>query len=126
MTEDHARGLLGLKEGATEPEVATAYRRLMQTVHPDVCKGPEAARLAHDATEARNAVLKRLAENAAAAAPSWEEFINQPHGAMPDEAELQELVLRILTRTGERRPFRMIVLDTICEMKHLPEMQRLV
>ena len=40
MTEEHARRILGLNEGATDTEIAAAYRRLMQTVHPDVCKGP--------------------------------------------------------------------------------------
>lgn len=35
MTADQALEVLGLKPGATEEEIRTAYNRLMQRVHPD-------------------------------------------------------------------------------------------
>ena len=54
MNQEHARSLLGADQNATDTEITAAYRRLMQTVHPDVCKGPEAVRLTHQAISARN------------------------------------------------------------------------
>ena len=56
MTREQARSLLGISDNATEKEITRAYRQLMATVHPDVCRGPEANRLAQQASEAREAL----------------------------------------------------------------------
>ena len=54
MTQDEARTILGIERGATQAETDAAYKRLMQTVRPDVCQGPETERLARLGTEARS------------------------------------------------------------------------
>lgn len=43
--------LLGLRPPITPETARTAYRRVSRTIHPDVCKGPEASRLMRLATE---------------------------------------------------------------------------
>lgn len=44
--------VLGVKPGATEAEVKTAYRRMARKYHPDVSKAPDASRRFREATEA--------------------------------------------------------------------------
>ena len=57
---DVALAVLGLDQPAIgdRAAIASAYRRLAQTVHPDVCEGPEAARLMDLGTRARDLLLK--------------------------------------------------------------------
>ena len=52
--------ILGLEPGKLfdNAKVESAYRRLVRTVHPDVCKGPEAARLFDLVTQARNLLIR--------------------------------------------------------------------
>ena len=56
----HAAGLalLGLVPPVTPETARTAYRRLSRTIHPDVCKGPEAGRLMRLATECYERIVK--------------------------------------------------------------------
>ncbi len=102
MTEEHARSLLGVEPNATGNEIADAYRRLMQTVHPDVCKGPEAERLAQQATDAR----KMLASTTTAHQDDHQEPVDK-------DWALQEVVLHILDRTGDGTRIRILVANTI-------------
>ena len=109
MTEEHARSLLGVDSNATGSEIANAYRRLMQTVHPDVCKGPEAERLAQQATDAR----KMLASTTTAHQDNDQEPVDK-------DWTLQEVVLHILDRTGDGTRIRILVANTIVMIKQLP------
>ena len=54
-----ALAVLGLDEAAigNRAAITSAYRRLAQTVHPDLCEGPEAARLMDLGTRARDLLL---------------------------------------------------------------------
>ena len=61
MTRDEASVVLGVTPQAEPAEVDSAYRRLMRTVHPDICSGPEAGRLARQAAVARG-VLREQAQ----------------------------------------------------------------
>ena len=61
MTRDEALVVLGVEPQAEAAEVDSAYRRLMRTVHPDICSGPEAGRLARQAAVARG-VLREQAQ----------------------------------------------------------------
>ena len=60
MTRAEALVVLGISSQADESEVESAYRRLMRTVHPDVCSGPEAGRLSCQAAEARGLLREPL------------------------------------------------------------------
>jgi DnaJ-class molecular chaperone len=55
MSEQEARGLLGVSEGATPEEIQTAYVRLMRRVHPDAGGAPG---LAERLNAARDRLLK--------------------------------------------------------------------
>ena len=57
MSRSVARLILGLKPGHTRADADSALKRLASTVHPDVCRGPEAKRLTQIALDARRAVL---------------------------------------------------------------------
>ncbi len=57
MTREQAQCLLGVSPDATLKDVVRAHRRLVSTVHPDKCSGPEANRLARQATAAREVLL---------------------------------------------------------------------
>ena len=57
MNIEQAQCLLGVAPAAPRQEIVSAHRRLVSTVHPDRCDGPEAARLARQATEARDVLL---------------------------------------------------------------------
>ena len=71
---------LGLKFGPEDVEAA--YRRMSKTIHPDLCSGPDAARLFRLATQARKFLLKALdVANRPAPAPQpgfTVEYGNQP------------------------------------------------
>ena len=58
-----AMAVLGLQvpevfDAKAKADVENAYRKMVRTVHPDVCKGPDAARLFTLATESRELILK--------------------------------------------------------------------
>ena len=57
MNREQAQCLLGVAGDASRQEIVSAHRRLVSTVHPDKCDGPEAGRLARQATEAREVLL---------------------------------------------------------------------
>ena len=57
MNREQAQCLLGVSSDAGRKEVVSAHRRLIATVHPDKCSGPEAGRLARQATAARDVLL---------------------------------------------------------------------
>ena len=57
MNREQAQCLLGVAADANRKDVVSAHRRLMSTVHPDKCSGPEAGRLARQATAARDLLL---------------------------------------------------------------------
>ena len=59
MTRDEALVVLGVEPQAEAAEVDSAYRRLMRTVHPDICSGPEAGRLARQAAVARGVLREQ-------------------------------------------------------------------
>ena len=50
--------LLGLRPPVTPETARTAYRKVSKTIHPDVCKGPEATRLMRLATECYERIPK--------------------------------------------------------------------
>lgn len=56
----HAAGLalLGLQPPFTPDAARTAYRNVSKTIHPDVCKGPEATRLMRLATDCYERITK--------------------------------------------------------------------
>lgn len=56
MSAERAASLLGVQAGASRDEIESAYRRLIQRVHPDV---GGAAGLAAELTEARATLLGR-------------------------------------------------------------------
>ena len=129
MTPEHARSLLGVGETATDAEIATAYRRLMQTVHPDVCTGPEAERLARNATEARETL--RRTEGTGDALPGAGQKSrtgpgNADHAQDHDEAQLREIVLGVLDRCGGTATGTTLVLNILRETRSVPEHQRRV
>ena len=100
MTHEHARGVLGVTEDATESEITRAYRRLMTTVHPDVCKGPEADRLARQATEARK-VLSKIHQTQERTAPRPTEPASRPTNQrrrpQATHAQLGDFVILVVT-----------------------------
>ena len=51
--------LLGLRPPVTPQTMRTAYLKVSKTIHPDVCKGPEANRLMRLATECYEGIAKR-------------------------------------------------------------------
>ena len=108
MTEEHARSLLGVEPNATGSEIANAYRRLMQTVHPDVCKGPEAERLAQQATDAREMLAARTT------APKNDDQTPHDHNWA-----LQEIVLHVLNQRGESTRLRILVIEAITIIRQL-------
>ena len=57
MNREQAQCLLGVAADANRKDVVSAHRRLISTVHPDKCSGPEAGRLAREATAARDVLL---------------------------------------------------------------------
>ena len=109
MTEDHARSLLGVNQDASDSEIANAYRRLMQTVHPDVCKGPEAERLAREATDAKQILAAR--------APAPQDNDDQPLNEEQDWA-LQEVVAHVLDKTGGTGRVRIVAARAIILMRN--------
>ena len=111
MTEEHARSLLGLNEGATNTEIAAAYRRLMQTVHPDVCNGPEADRLAREATDARDILETRTRAPRTDAEP------------VRNERALQKMVVFILARTERSTTIKILATEVLTAIRHLPVAQ---
>ena len=121
MTREHARSLLGMSDTATDAEIANAYRRLMQTVHPDICTGPEAERLARDATDAR-AILSRKEEPRPGRGPrtraDWSRY--QDH----DEQQLQEIVLRVLDQSGGTATATTLTMQILRETRGIPHHQR--
>ena len=109
MDQEHALLLLGVKENATDAEITAAYRRLMQTVHPDVCKGPEAARLTQEAINAREILTTETTPPAT---------ITEP---IHDDTALQEVVLAVLNAMGSSTQFTSLVTEVI---RHLPKTKR--
>ena len=57
MSRAVARQILGLKPWHTRGAADSALKRLVSTVHPDVCRGPDAKRLTQLALDARSALL---------------------------------------------------------------------
>ena len=57
MSRVVARLILGLKPWHTRAAADSALKRLVSTVHPDVCRGPDAKRLTQLALDARSALL---------------------------------------------------------------------
>ena len=108
MTEEHAHSLLGLNEGATNTEITAAYRRLMQTVHPDVCNGPEADRLAREATDARDILETRTRAPRTDAEP------------VRNEKALQKMVVFILARTERTTTIKILATEVLTATRHLP------
>ena len=53
-----AINLLGLGLRFSTKDIELAYRRMVKTIHPDICAGPEATRLLRLATDARAILLK--------------------------------------------------------------------
>jgi len=70
MNIEQAQCLLGVAQAAPRQEIVSAHRRLVSTVHPDRCDGPEAARLARQATEARDVLLAPVRPAAPALSPA--------------------------------------------------------
>ena len=94
MTAEAARILLGVDDDSTDVEIAAAHQRVIETVHPDVCEGPEAARLARQATNARNFLCIGTALRST----------GNETGA--DDPVLQAMVVRALARTAGTPPSR--------------------
>ena len=55
---DAGLALLGLRPPVTPETARTAYHKVSRTIHPDVCKGPEATRLMRLATECYERIAK--------------------------------------------------------------------
>ena len=55
---DAGLALLGLRPPVTHETARTAYHKVSRTIHPDVCKGPEASRLMRLATECYERITK--------------------------------------------------------------------
>ena len=122
MTEDHARSILGVSDHATDAEISSAYRRLMQTVHPDVCKGPEAERLTRDAAQARAVLAKKEP-------PSPDSRTSQPAPSpagspASGERELERAVIELLNRTGPGTTVTRVMIEIMYHDKHLPAEHR--
>ena len=117
MTRDEALLVLGVSSEAGSEEVDAAYRRLMRTVHPDVCRGPEAGRLSRQAGVARQLLnsgdLPSAAGGAAVHNPvsppsqssSGDPSASSPASASPvdvvvDDDQLARMVLSILGVAG--------------------------
>ena len=65
--------LFGLTlEDISETKIVEAYRRFARTVHPDVCRGPEAERLMKLGTEMRDFLLQALVGTRPAPEPEIE------------------------------------------------------
>ena len=102
MTHEEARIVLGVPPNASKTEITEAYKRLMRTVHPDICKGPEADRLAKQATHARDVLSEpHWAQNhrGARAADGTASEPQQRRGDATDD-ELARLVIMILQQRG--------------------------
>ena len=112
MTAEAARILLGVDDDATDVEIAAAHRRLIETVHPDICKGPEAARLARQATNARNFL-----------------YIGRALGSTGDETGaddpvLQAMVVRALAKTDGDTTVAKLVAEVFTAMSRAPAPER--
>ena len=55
---DAGLAVLGLRPPVTPEAARTAYHKVSRTIHPDVCKGPEATRLMRLATECYERIAK--------------------------------------------------------------------
>ena len=117
MPRDEALVVLGVSSEVGADEVDAAYRRLMRTVHPDVCRGPEAGRLSRQAGVARqllsSAALRSASGGAGcgdrAAAPSASSSGGPsasssasatPPGVVVDDVHLARIVLLLLGAAG--------------------------
>jgi hypothetical protein len=94
MNREQALCLLGVEPDATDKQITSAHRRLISTVHPDRCSGPEAKRLAQEATIARNVLL----------APSEPARPPVPRAVKVDDDLLSRYVLLILERFDRHVP----------------------
>ena len=105
MTAEAARILLGVDDDATEVESAAAHRRLIDTVHPDVCRGPEAARLARQGTNARNFLcIGRALESTA-------------DDTRADDPVLQAMVVRALAKTDGHAAVATVVSEVFTALR---------
>ena len=117
MTRDEALVVLGVSPDVRPHEVDAAYRRLMRTVHPDVCRGPEAGRLSRQAGVARQvlgspgppsasvgAESDNAAESSSTPSSDGSSASSPPSGPSPDAAVddvyLARMVLSILGVAG--------------------------
>ena len=111
MTRDEASVVLGVTPQAEPAEVDSAYRRLMRTVHPDVCRGPEAGRLTRQAAVARGV----LREQSQASLPPTDsaEHRSRPQSAWPvsgyppgvvDDVHLARIVVSVVQVVGGSLP----------------------
>ena len=107
MTRDEALVVLGVEPQAEAAEVDSAYRRLMRTVHPDICSGPEAGRLARQAAVARG-VLREQSQPSLPPARSAEHR-SKPQSAWPvsgyplgvvDDVHLARIVVAVVEVVG--------------------------
>ena len=98
MNRQQAECLLGVAADATRKEVVSAHRRVIATVHPDRCSGPEAGRLAREATAARDVLL------APAEPPLWPRRQAPPVPSPPScgEEVLDDVLLPQLRVVVER------------------------
>ena len=108
MTRDEALIVLGVSSQAGSADVDSAYRRLMRTVHPDVCSGPEAPRLARQAADARGVLRGQLEPAPPPPTPS-PDAPRRPASAWPasgyppgvvDDVHLARIVVSVVRAVG--------------------------
>ena len=85
----------------------------MQTVHPDVCNGPEADRLAREATDARDILETRTRAPRTDAEP------------VRNEKALQKMVVFILARTERTTTIKILATEVLTATRHLPRWEPL-